>query len=80
MPRLLDESREIFGWLACELGPATYLNLMGQYYPAGKVLEKPDKYRDIKRTLDAGELEMARELAVRAGLTRFDERRARRPV
>ena len=80
MPGLLEESREIFDWLVRELGSDTYINLMGQYYPAGNVLEKPDKYRDIGRTLDAGELDMARDLATRAGLSRFDERRSLRPL
>ena len=76
MPGLLDESREIFAWLARELGPATYLNLMGQYYPAGKVTDQPEKYADIARRPAPGELQTAFELAAGAGIRRFDERRS----
>lgn len=73
MPGLLDESQAIFQWLA-ELSPETYLNLMGQYRPAGRVLEKRDKYADIDRAPSHGELTEARRLAIEAGLSRFDER------
>jgi len=76
MPGLLHESREIFTWLAGELGPDAYLNLMGQYRPAGKVVEQADKYTDIARRPDAGELDMAFGLAEAAGIRRFDERRS----
>lgn len=37
MPGSLDETRAILEWIATELGPDTYVNLMDQYYPAGKV-------------------------------------------
>jgi putative pyruvate formate lyase activating enzyme len=79
MPGLLDESRAIFDWLASELGPGTYLNLMGQYYPSGRVSEKPDKYADIARPADREELLRAHELATAAGLSRFDRRLPRSP-
>jgi len=74
MPGLLDERRQIFEWLSSELGPDTYLNLMDQYYPAGNVVAKPDKYADLTRGLGTGEFEMARELARQAHLRRFDRR------
>jgi putative pyruvate formate lyase activating enzyme len=77
MPGLLNESREIFAWLAHELGTGTYLNLMGQYSPAGKVVAQPDKYNDIARRPAAGELEMAFGLAEAAGVRRFDKRQFR---
>jgi putative pyruvate formate lyase activating enzyme len=37
MPGCLDETRSILEWIAAELGPDTYVNLMDQYRPAGKV-------------------------------------------
>jgi len=72
MPGLLDESRAIFEWLASALGPETYVNVMAQYHPAGKVLERPERYADIARRLDESEYAAALELARRAGLWRFD--------
>jgi len=37
MPRDIVGTRQIMQWIACELGPDTYVNVMAQYYPAGKV-------------------------------------------
>src|SRR6516162_5937944 len=37
MPGMLDETRAILEWIAAELGTNTYINLMDQYHPAGKV-------------------------------------------
>ena len=36
MPGCLDETTRILEWIASELGPDTYVNLMDQYYPAGR--------------------------------------------
>ncbi len=74
MPGLLDESRAIFEWIASALGPDAYVNVMDQYHPAGKVLERPERYADIARRLDDVEHEAALDLARRAGLWRFDRR------
>jgi putative pyruvate formate lyase activating enzyme len=79
MPSYLDESNEIFAWLASELSPDTYVNIMDQYRPAWKVVEKPEKYEEIARSLRAGELKAAYEAARGAGLHRFDRRLARMP-
>jgi len=49
------------------------VNVMGQYYPAGKVGRQ--KYAEINRRVTRQEVERAREVARRAGLWRFDERR-----
>ncbi|MDK1292895.1 MAG: radical SAM protein, partial [Actinomycetota bacterium] len=45
MPGLLDETRSILEWIAEELGTDTYVNLMAQYYPAGKVAA--DRYPEL---------------------------------
>ena len=37
MPGRLGEAEAIFGWLAREDSPDTYLNVMGQYHPAHEV-------------------------------------------
>jgi putative pyruvate formate lyase activating enzyme len=72
MPGALDDAREIFRFLAEEVSPDTYVNVMEQYRPAGAVLE--GRYPEIARRPDDTEITAARELAERAGLWRLDER------
>ncbi len=73
MPGMLDETRAILGWIAERLGPDTYVNLMDQYYPAGRVT--PDHLPEINRHLEPAEFEEARRTARDLGLRRLDERR-----
>ncbi len=77
MPGMLQETRQIMNWLAQELSPDTYVNVMAQYYPAGVVSE--EKYPEINRKLFPQEHEDAVLIAREAGLWRLDERRPRRP-
>jgi putative pyruvate formate lyase activating enzyme len=62
-------------WLAQELSPDTYVNVMAQYYPAGAV--SPEKYPEINRKLFREEYAEAVRIAREAGLWRLDERRPR---
>ncbi|MBI2462420.1 MAG: hypothetical protein HYV61_13195 [Candidatus Rokubacteria bacterium] len=79
MPGMLEETRRIVRWLAEELGPDTYVNVMAQYYPAGAV--SAEKYPEINRKLSRSEYDEAVRLAREAGLRRLDERRPRlRPL
>ncbi len=71
MPGMLDETEAILRWVAEELGPDTYVNVMAQYYPAGRV---PEHYPEINRHLYREEFERALELADRLGLRRLDVR------
>lgn len=71
MPGLLDESREIFRFLARELSPETYVNVMGQYRPEYRTGEYPE----IDRRPTAREMDEARRLFFAAGLRRLDQRR-----
>ncbi len=73
MPGSLDETRAILEWIATELGPNTYVNLMDQYYPAGKV--SAVKYPEINRRLNPEEFRKAQHIAREAGLRRLDARR-----
>jgi putative pyruvate formate lyase activating enzyme len=75
MPGMLDETRQIMTWLARELSPDTYVNVMAQYYPAGAVSD--EKYPEINRKLFQEEYEEAVRGALEAGLRRLDERRPR---
>jgi putative pyruvate formate lyase activating enzyme len=72
MPGGLDETRAILEWIEAELGPDTYVNLMDQYHPAGKV--NGEKFPEIDRALTSAEFREAQRIALDLGL-RLDERR-----
>jgi putative pyruvate formate lyase activating enzyme len=74
MPGWLEETRAILEWVARELGPDTYVNLMDQYYPAGKV--GAGQYVEIDRHITSEEYEQALAMARDLGLRRLDARRA----
>jgi len=84
MPGQLDESREIFRWLAQEVSRDTFVNIMGQYRPAyevGTLIQEGTKtgsvrYAEIDRCPTGAELDAAYEAAQDVGLWRFDRRRA----
>jgi putative pyruvate formate lyase activating enzyme len=81
MPAQTDESAAIFEWLARELSPDSFVNVMAQYHPAHRVGEPNgegrSRFQDIDRPVRGSELEAACEAARRAGLWRFDEHRVR---
>ena len=70
MPVGLDETREIFRFLAREVSVETYINVMDQYRPCGKAHQFPP----IDRRLKNEEFQMALTLAAEAGLHRLDEK------
>ncbi len=76
MPGNLDETQAILKWIVDEIGPDTYVNLMNQYYPAGKV--GGERFPEINRSLSAVEFAEAQNLARELGLSRLDERRPHR--
>src|SRR5262249_14593395 len=82
MPGQHDEARAIFRWLAEEVSPDTYVNIMGQYrpeYEVGKIAaEAGPRYESINRRPLGDEMAAAYEAAREAGLWRFDERRCTR--
>jgi putative pyruvate formate lyase activating enzyme len=76
MPGCLDETRAILEWIAEELGQATYVNLMDQYRPAGRV--GGGRHAELDAPNDAREFSAAIRLASSLGL-RLD-RRMRDPM
>ncbi len=74
MPGQADEAAAIFRWLADELSPDTYVNVMGQYRPDHKVPGN-ERYADIDRHPGRSDMERAYAAARHAGLWRFDQRR-----
>jgi len=71
MPGMLEETEAILTWIATELGSDTYVNLMDQYRPSGKV--GGDVHPEIDRPLERSEFHAAREIARDLGL-RLDRR------
>ncbi len=74
MPNGLASTAQVMRWLADEISRDTYVNLMDQYHPAGKVGRDP-KYEDIDRAVTRQEMRDAYAAARAAGLHRFDARR-----
>lgn len=78
MPGQLDETRAILTWIAEELGRDSYVNLMDQYFPAGRVgaadPRRPSRFPELNRVLEGNEFEEALAVARGVGLTRVDGR------
>jgi len=74
MPGFAEETRQILKWIAEELGPNTYVNLMDQYSPAGRV--RGTNYVEISRRITSKEYQTALETAHAVGLRRLDHRTA----
>ena len=70
MPGGVAGTREITNWIGRELGSETYVNLMAQYRPSGRVSDTA--YPEINRCISPSELEQAIEAFHSAGLTRLD--------
>jgi putative pyruvate formate lyase activating enzyme len=79
MPGLVLESRAILEWLASTVSRDTWVNVMAQYRPEWRVGEPDGRggiaFQEIDRRPLGREIGAAREAALRAGLTRLDERR-----
>lgn len=72
LPGMLDDTRAIMRFLAAELSPDTYVNVMAQYHPANKV--SAGRYAEIDRHISAREYHEAVRIARDAGIWRFDLR------
>ncbi len=73
MPGGIAGTREIMRWLATEISRETYVNVMDQYYPAGRVSR--EKFPEINRRINTAEYREAIRVALEAGLHRLDRRR-----
>lgn len=70
MPGMLDDTRAVLEWVAAELGTGTYVNLMDQYRPGGRV--GGGAYPEIDRRLTSREYREAVAMARALGLRRLD--------
>jgi putative pyruvate formate lyase activating enzyme len=75
MPGMLENTRKILQWIANELSPDSYVNLMDQYHPAGKVCG--NRFAEINRRVSDNEFRDATQVARDLGL-RLDEKRPMR--
>jgi putative pyruvate formate lyase activating enzyme len=73
MPGMVEETEAVLRFVADELGSGTYINLMAQYYPAGKV-GKDGKFAEIDRGVSQAEYEHVLAVADELGLERLDPR------
>ncbi len=73
MPGAIAGTESIMRFLAEELSPDTYVNVMAQYYPAGRVSDS--QFVEINRRLTGAEYSAAVEAARRAGLWRIEDHR-----
>ncbi len=77
MPGEIAGTESIMRFLAEEVSPDTFVNLMDQYYPAGRV--SGIEFVEIRRPITSVEYRKAVAAARAAGLWRFDAPRPRRP-
>ncbi len=71
LPEGLAGTADVVRFLATEISPQTYLNVMDQYRPCYKAHTRPP----LDRPLTRQEYQQAVDLALAAGLTRLDDRR-----
>ena len=75
MPEAIAGTGEIMKFLAEEVSEDTFVNVMEQYAPAGRV--NSEKFEEINRRITGDEFQMAMDLAREAGLWRLDVRQSR---
>ncbi len=76
LPNGLAGTAEIVRFLAQEISPNTYLNLMDQYRPEYNVRRYPNQFPQLARPITTQEYQQAVEMAHQAGLRRLDRRRS----
>jgi len=70
MPGGVAGTRDIMRFIAREISPSTYVNIMEQYRPCGNA----NKYPPLDRSITHDEYEEALRAAREEGITRFDKR------
>lgn len=77
MPGCIEDTAAIMRFLAREVSPNIYVNVMQQYYPAGRV--SAETFPELNRRLTNTEYLEAVKAARDAGVWRLDERKPRQP-
>jgi putative pyruvate formate lyase activating enzyme len=76
LPGDIAGTREVMRFIATEVSPDTYVNLMDQYHPAYKT----HRYPEIDRLITEDEYRQAWEAARQEGIRRLDGRAPRRRI
>ncbi len=76
LPGGVAGTREAMRFLAREVSPDTYVNVMAQYHPCGDAMEHPP----LNRRISPKEYEEALEMALEEGIHRLDQRRGIRMI
>jgi putative pyruvate formate lyase activating enzyme len=71
LPGDLANTEQVLSFIADEISPATYVNLMDQYHPCHRARDFPP----LDRPLTGGEFRREREIARRIGLPEGEDRR-----
>jgi putative pyruvate formate lyase activating enzyme len=71
LPEGLAGTRQAMRFLAKEISPNSYVNIMAQYRPCGRASEVPA----LRRSITDEEFQEAIQMAHEEGITRLDERR-----
>lgn len=71
LPQGLAGTREFMRFLAKEISPNSYVNIMAQYRPCGRASE----VKALRRSITDEEYQEAIQMASEEGITRLDERR-----
>ena len=71
LPQGLAGTREFMRFLAKEISPNSYVNIMAQYRPCGRASE----VKALRRSITDEEYQQAIQVAHEEGITRLDERR-----
>ena len=69
MPGQGEETAAILGFLATEISPSTYVNIMAQYHPCGQA----ERFPELCRGVSGAEYRQALASARSLGLTRLDQ-------
>jgi len=73
MPTGLAGTRQVMRYLAQEISPDTFVNLMGQYRPAGLVVTRVGRYPEIERVPTVDELVEAQQICLEEGIRRLSD-------
>lgn len=73
MPNELAGTKEWMEFLA-GLSTETYVNIMGQYHPCGRVAGHRQEFPDLHRPVSSDEMKQAYKYAKEAGINRLDQR------
>jgi len=76
LPGGLAGTRQVMRFLAREVSPYTYVNIMAQFRPCGEAMEHPP----LNRRITPAEYEEALRMAHEEGIRRLDERRGLRII